>query len=175
MLFRRIETDPSLLKLLLKMLQKLNLIFTCQNPLPSLFCQFDNLLNSHSIPIDQPRTNNQQSPSPSRMTMNTDPPSISKRHIKKIHNPHHMFKGSTSHIFPTLIKTMNSMSVEMFRNITKPHIRNNTIPTKWMFSWFLQIQHSTNTLSFEFLINIELLYQSLGRSLHSKDVICYPI
>ena len=137
MLFRSTETDPSLLKLLMEMFQKLNLIFTCQNPLPSFFCQLDNLLNSHSIPIDQPWTYNQQSPSPPRVTVNTNPPSISKWHIGKIHDPHHMFKSSTSHIFPTLVKTMNSMPVEVFRNITEPHIRNNTITAEWMLSWFL--------------------------------------
>ena len=167
MLFTRTEADPSLLKLLMKMLQKLNLIFTCQNTLPSLFCQLDHLLNSHTIPIDQPRTYHQQSPPPTRVAVNTDPPSISERHIEKIHDPHHMFKSSTRHIFPTLVKTMNSMSVEMFRNVAEPYIRNNAITTVWMFSWFLQIQHSTDPLRFEFLVNIELLYQSLGRSLHS--------
>jgi len=91
------------------------------------------------------------------VTVDTDFTTISGAHVENIHDSHHMLKSSTGHIFPTLIKAMNSMFVEIFRNVTETYIGNDPVSTVWMFSGFLQIQNCDYFLLLELLVNVELL------------------
>ena len=168
-------TDPPLLQLFLKKLQKLYLIATCQHPISFFPCQFDHLLDPNSVIVNQPRTDNQQSSALSCMTMHTDFPPVSQTHLEQVHDPHHMFKGSTGHIFPTLVEAVNPVPVKVLRNVAEPSIRDDSVPTVRMLSRFLQVQHCSDVLFLEFFVDVELLYQPFGRPLHGQDVFSDPV
>ena len=141
--------------------QKLVLILTRQHPFPLLLSQFDHIPHLHPIIKNQPGTNYQQCPTPARMTMHTNPAPIPQTHLKQIHDPHHMLKSSTRHIFPTLVETVNAMTIEVLRNVTESDLRYYPISTIRMLPCLLKVKHCSDILLLEFLVNIELLYQPL--------------
>ena len=69
--------------------------------------------------------------------MDTNTSSITQAHIENVHDSHHMFKRSTTHIFPTLAKTVNSMLIKMFWYVAEAHIRNNSISAVGMLPNFM--------------------------------------
>ena len=49
--------------------------------------------------------------------------------IEDIHDPHHMLKSRSSHIFPTLVKKFNPLHIKTFRVITKANHGKQSIST----------------------------------------------
>lgn len=71
------------------------------------------------------------------MAMHTNPSSLGDSKVKQIHDFHHMFKGSRSHVLPTLVKTSNSMSIEVLRMIAEAASWKDAISAVGMLSWLL--------------------------------------
>lgn len=79
--------------------------------------------------IYKPRADDQKCTTFSSMTVNTYSSSLFKTHFENIHDTHHMFKSSTGHVLPTFVKAVYSMLIEVFRNVAKRSIKNQTIST----------------------------------------------
>ena len=62
------------------------------------------------------------------MAMNCDSPAILQRHLKDVHDFHHVRKGCRSHIFPRLIKNVDPVLKKVLGNVGEADIRNNAIP-----------------------------------------------
>ena len=109
------------------------------------------------------------------MTVHTYFSSIFETHIEKIHYSHHVLKSCTCHVLPTLVETVNSMSIESLRNIAESNFRDDSVSAVRMLSWLLEVEYCSYVFGFEFLVYVILLYQSLGGPLHCEDVLGYPV
>ena len=102
-------------------------------------CQFNNIFDWYSIFVDEPRADDEESSSSSCMAVNTNSASVSEAHLKNIHDSHHMFESSTGHIFPTLVKAVNAMVIELLRDIAESNMGDDSVSAKRMFSGFLEV------------------------------------
>ena len=100
------------------------------------------------------------------MAVDTNPPSLRNGQVKQIHNLHHMLKSSGRHILPALIKASDSVGKEMLWNIAESNVWNNSIRTKGVFPWLLQIKNRSDVVIFKFRIQSKLFDEPLGRALH---------
>jgi hypothetical protein len=110
--------------------------------------------------IDQPGANNQQSPASASMAMNADSASFRNGKVEKVHDLHHVFEGSGSHIFPALVEASDAMGEEVLGNVAEANCWNYSISAKWMLSWLLQVQNCANVVLFELTIKSKLFDKS---------------
>ena len=57
------------------------------------------------------------------------------RHIEDIHDFHHMLESGWSHVFPTFIEKMDSLSVETFWMVAEANFRHDSISTVRMLNY----------------------------------------
>lgn len=117
------------MQLFFEISQENMLISASKNSFSLLLGQLDNIINRYSIVVDKPRADNKQGPASACVTVDTDTSSIFKSHIKYVHYSHHMLEGCTCHILPAFAKTVDTMLVEMFGDITEAHIWYNPVAT----------------------------------------------